>query len=72
MNTSTLRGKNTEFPVLHEFKEAQTKEIQQIAQTLAQITNLSEETVKPHFDAILKQLVKSKERPLYETATALE
>jgi hypothetical protein len=70
MNTSTPIGKNSSDQVLHEIKEAHTTEIQQIAQTLAQITNLSEETVKPHLDAMLLQLVKSKiERPFYETAT---
>lgn len=70
MNTSTPIGKNSESLVLHEFKSAHTEEIQEIAQTLAQITNLSEETVKPHLDAMLEQLVKSKvERPFYETAT---
>ena len=31
---------------------------------------MPEETVKPHFDAMLEQLVKSKvERPFYKTAT---
>lgn len=70
MNTSTPIGKNSESLVLHELKSAHTEEIQEIAQTLAQITNLSEETVKPHLDAMLEQLVKSKvERPFYETAT---
>lgn len=70
MNTSTPIGKNSKSLVLHEFKSAHTEEIQEIAQTLAQITNLSEETVKPHLDAMLEQLVKSKvERPFYETAT---
>lgn len=70
MNTSTPIGQNSESQVLHEFKSVHTQEIQHIAQTLAQITNLSEETVKPHLDAMLEQLVKSKvERPFYETAT---
>ncbi|GAB1539234.1 hypothetical protein NUACC21_19000 [Scytonema sp. NUACC21] len=73
MNASTPTGENSESLVLHEIKEAHTTEIQQITQTLAQITNLSEETVKPHLDAMLLQLVKSKvERPFYETATPSE
>ncbi|MCM0592386.1 MAG: hypothetical protein HEQ35_26100 [Gloeotrichia echinulata IR180] len=70
MNTSTPIGKNSEPQLLHEIKAAHTQELQQIAQRLAQMTNLSEETVKPHLDAMLLQLVKSKvERPFYETAT---
>lgn len=70
MNASTPIGKHSESQVLHEIKEAHTQEIQQITQSLAQMTNLSEETVKPHLDALLLQLVKYKvERPFYETAT---
>lgn len=70
MNTNTSIDKNSEFQVLHEFKSSHTQDIQQIAQTLVKITNLSEETVKPHLDRMLLQLVKSKvERPFYETAT---
>lgn len=72
MNTNIPRGKKTESPAVDELKEAHVKEIQQITQTLAQITNLSEETVKPHIDAMLEQLVKSQERPFYETATPEE
>ncbi|MCC5634888.1 hypothetical protein LC593_03295 [Nostoc sp. CHAB 5844] len=72
MNTRTSRGKNTESPAVHEIKEAHVQEIQQITQTLAQITNLSEEAVKPHLDAMLEELVKSQERPFYETATPEE
>ena len=73
MNTSTQRGRNSESKVLHEFKEAHPEEIQALALTLVKITNLSEEVVKPHLDAMLEQLVKSKHgRPFYETATASE
>jgi hypothetical protein len=70
MNTNTSIDKNSDSQVLHEFKSNHTQEIQKIAQTLVTITNLSEETVKPHLDAMLLQLVKSKvERPFYETTT---
>jgi hypothetical protein len=70
MNTNTSINKNSDSRVFHEFKSNHTQEIQQIAQTLVTITNLSEEIVKPHLDAMLLQLVKSKvERPFYETAT---
>jgi len=73
MNTNTPIGKNSESQVLHKFKSSHTQEIQEIAQRLAQITNLSEETVKLHLDAMLEQLVMSKvERPFYETATPNE
>jgi len=73
MNTNTSINKNSESQVLHEFKSSHIQEIQQIAQMLVTITNLSEETVKPHLDAMLLQLVKSQvERPFYETATPNE
>ena len=55
---------------LHEFKEAHSEEIQAITEALVKITNLSESTVQPHLDAMLEQLVQSKQkRPFYETAT---
>ena len=73
MNTSKSFGKNSESKVPYELKEAYSQEIQTITEALVKITNLSLETVKPHLDAMLEQLVKSKgERPLYETATADE
>ncbi len=72
MNTSTSRLKNNESKALYEFKEAYVQEIQAIAETLVRITHLSEEAVKPYLDAMLEDLVKSKEKPLYETATPQE
>ena len=73
MDTSTSEGRNSESKVLDEFKEAHIEEIQAIASTLVKITNLSQSAVKPHLDAMLEQLVKSKQIPLfYETATAEE
>ncbi|MBA3921318.1 MAG: hypothetical protein H0X31_06290 [Nostocaceae cyanobacterium] len=73
MNTSTSFGKNSESKVPHELREAYSQEIQTITEALVKITNLSSETVKPHLDTMLEQLVKSKgERPFYETATADE
>ncbi len=49
------------------------KRSKHLLRALVKITNLSEELVKPHLDAMLEQLVKSKqERPFYETATASE
>jgi len=68
--TSTPIGKNSKSQFLQEIKEAYTQEIQQIAAQLAQMTNLSEKTVKLHLDAMLLQLVKSRAKaPFYETAT---
>jgi hypothetical protein len=73
MNTDTPIAKNSESSMLNEFKSSHTQEIQEIAQILMKITNLSEETVNPHVDAMLLELVKSKvERPFYETATPSE
>lgn len=73
MNPSKFKDRNSESTLLHEFKQAHTQEIQAITSALAQITNLSTETVQPHLDAMLEQLVKSQqERPFYETATAEE
>ena len=73
MDTSTSEGRNSESKVLDEFKEAHIEEIQAIASTLVKITNLSQSAVKPHLDAMLEQLVKSKQNPLfYDTATAEE
>lgn len=73
MNTTTSKDRNSESTVLHEFKQAHIQEIQAITSALVKITNLSTETVQPHLDAMLEQLVKSKqERPFYETATAEE
>lgn len=70
MNTSTERSSHSEPETLVRFQSAHSSEIQAIAQTLVKITNLSVEVVKPHLDAMLLQLVKSKlERPFYETAT---
>jgi len=40
---------------------------------LANVTKLPVEVVKPHLDALLEQLMKSKqEQPFYKTVTALE
>ncbi|MBW4476767.1 MAG: hypothetical protein KME54_07810 [Tolypothrix brevis GSE-NOS-MK-07-07A] len=73
MDTSTSKGRNSEYKMLDEFKEQHIEEIQAIASTLVKITNLSESAVKPHLDAMLEQLVKSKQKPLfYETASAEE
>jgi hypothetical protein len=70
MNINISIPHNNESQMLDEFKSTHLQQIQQIAQTLAQITNLSEETVQPHLDAILLQLVNYQVvRPFYETAT---
>jgi predicted nucleic acid-binding protein len=53
--------------------EADREELEGVVQVLANVTKLPVEVVKPHFDALLSQLMKSKqEQPFYKTATALE
>jgi hypothetical protein len=54
-------------------READREELEGIVQVLANITKLPVEVVKPHLDALLEQLMKSKQQqPFYKTATALE
>ncbi|WP_414568288.1 hypothetical protein [Nostoc sp. CCY 9925] len=49
------------------------EELEGVVQVLANVTKLPVEVVKPHLDALLEQLMKSKqEQPFYKTATALE
>lgn len=54
-------------------READREELENVVQVLANVTQLPVEVVKPHFDALLILLMKSKqEQPFYKTATALE
>ncbi|WGV23340.1 hypothetical protein [Halotia branconii] len=63
-------NKNQILPLL---TEVDTEELQGVVQVLANITKLPVEVVKPHLDALLEQLMKSKQKqPFYKTATALE
>ena len=53
--------------------EVDREELEGVVQVLANVTKLPIEVVKPHFDALLEQLIKSKQdQPFYKTATALE
>jgi hypothetical protein len=54
-------------------REVDREELEGVVQVLANVTKLPVEVVKPHFDALLEQLMKSKqEQPFHKTATALE
>ncbi|MEH1940555.1 MAG: hypothetical protein V7L01_10105 [Nostoc sp.] len=65
--------KNNNNQILPLLTEADREELEGIVQVLANVTKLPVEMVKPHFDALLEQLIKSKhEQPFYKTATALE
>ena len=75
MSTNTSFSGNSTLKAsekLHNLQSANREELQTIIQVLAKITGLPSEAVKPHLDAMLEQLVKTKERPFYETATTEE
>lgn len=64
---------NNNNQILPLLTEADREELEGVVQVLANVTKLPIEVVKPHFDALLEQLIKSKqEQPFYKTATALE
>ncbi|MCC5663341.1 hypothetical protein LC653_05180 [Nostoc sp. CHAB 5784] len=64
---------NNNNQILPLLTEADRQELEGVVQVLANVTKLPVEVVKPHFDALLKQLMKSKQdQPFYKTATALE
>ena len=64
---------NNNNPILPLITEADREELEGVVQVLANVTKLPIEVVKPHFDALLEQLIKSKQdQPFYKTATALE
>ena len=68
--TSVVNNNNQILPSL---TKADKEELEGVVQVLANVTKLPVEVVKPHFDALLWQLMKSKqEQPFYKTATALE
>ncbi|MHC5718507.1 MAG: hypothetical protein ACYTX0_42135 [Nostoc sp.] len=68
--TSVVNNNNQILPSL---TKADKQELEGVVQVLANVTKLPVEVVKPHFDALLSQLMKSKqEQPFYKTATALE
>lgn len=75
MNTNTSFDENSVPQTsqrIDNFLSANTEELKTVLQVLAKITSLPTEIVKPHLDAMLEQLVTTKERPFYETATAQE
>ena len=64
---------NNNNQILPLLREVERVELEGVVQVLANLTKLPVEVVKPHFDALLEQLMKSKqEQPFYKTATALE
>ncbi|BBD65770.1 hypothetical protein NIES4072_05510 [Nostoc commune NIES-4072] len=65
--------KNNNNQILPLLTEADREELEGVVQVLANVTKLPVEMVKPHFNALLEQLIKSKQdQPFYKTATALE
>ncbi|MHC5833161.1 MAG: hypothetical protein ACYT04_98540, partial [Nostoc sp.] len=68
--TSVVNNNNQ---ILLSLTKADREELEGVVQVLANVTKLPAEVVKPHLDALLEQLMKSKqEQPFYKTATALE
>ncbi|MCC5602503.1 hypothetical protein [Nostoc favosum] len=68
-----MGNNNNNNQILPLLTEADRQELEGVVQVLANVTKLPVEVVKPHFDALLKQLMKSKQdQPFYKTATALE
>ncbi|MBW4669131.1 MAG: hypothetical protein KME60_17310 [Cyanomargarita calcarea GSE-NOS-MK-12-04C] len=64
---------NNNNQILPLLPEADKEELEGVVQVLVNVTKLPVEVVKPHFDALLSQLMKSKlEQPFYKTATAFE
>ncbi|BAZ88533.1 hypothetical protein [Dolichospermum compactum] len=51
--------------MLQTWQQSHFEELQKITETLAKITRLPAEAVKPHLDAMLEQLVKTTELPSY-------
>ncbi|MEA5576465.1 hypothetical protein [Anabaena sp. UHCC 0451] len=52
--------------ILQTWQQSHSQELQKITETLAKITQLPAEAVKPHLDAMLEQLVKTTELPFYQ------
>ena len=70
MEAKSLGNNNNQ--ILPLLTEVETEELEGVVQVLANVTKLPVEVVKPHFDALLEQLIKSKqEQPFYKTATAV-
>lgn len=66
-----MANSNNQIPPL--LPDADREELEGVVQVLANVTKLPVEVVKPHFDVLLRQLMKSKqEQPFYKTATASE
>lgn len=71
MEAQSLGNNNNQILAL--LREVDREELEGVVQVLANVTKLPVEVVKPHFDALLEQLMKSKkEQPFYKTATAIE
>lgn len=58
--------------LLHNFESTHQEELEAIVQVLMKITNRTPSEIKPHLNTLLEQLVETKQRPFYETATAQE
>jgi hypothetical protein len=64
---------NNNNQILPLLTEADREELEGVVQVLANVTKLPVEVVKPHFDALLEQLIKPKQdQQFYKTATAVE
>jgi hypothetical protein len=71
MEAQSLGNNNNQILAL--LREVDREELEGVVQVLANVTKLPVEVVKPHFDALLEQLMKSKqEQPFYKTATERE
>ncbi|MTJ09755.1 MULTISPECIES: hypothetical protein [unclassified Anabaena] len=55
--------------ILQTWQQSHSQELQQVTETLAKITQLPAEAVKPHLDAMLEQLVKTTKLPFYQTVS---
>ncbi|MDZ8221482.1 MULTISPECIES: hypothetical protein [unclassified Nostoc] len=65
-----VNNKNQILPLT---SEVDREELEGVVQVLANVTKFPAEVVKPRLDALLEQLIKSKqEQPFYKTATAFE
>ncbi len=64
---------NNNNQILPFLPEADREKLEGVVQVLANLTKLPVEVVELYFNALLSQLMKSKqEQPFYKTATALE
>ena len=77
MSTDTSFSSSREPQIaqnIQNLEELHQEEMESVIGTLAHITSLSKEVVKPYVESMLRQLVKEnvEQRPFHETATAEE